>query len=303
MSKRTERRAAEREARKAAYQELRQKRTQQAELDPIQTSLPVLPLDIESVDPEPIEAAQDQPERTSQTQTAYAEFFSLFKSEATGVKPATSAPLSEAQLTANRANAQLSSGPVTPEGKARSSQNALKHGLTGATVLLASDDAAEYQRRLAACQDAFHPVGEEEQRLVQSMVDSLWRIDRAQNLQIGIMYKGSLEFASQFADQEPAKRRALIEVETYLKYEKSLRNLQVQEARLHRRYEKDFAELKRIQQTRKSQERQAAKASQPVPGHQNGFEFSTPKSPLTNSLQSGPRPVPSKAFIASNPLS
>ena len=52
--------------------------------------------------------------------------------------------ISELQLTANHANAQLSRGPVTPEGKAKSSKNALKHALTGATVLLPSDDAEQY---------------------------------------------------------------------------------------------------------------------------------------------------------------
>ncbi|MBV9938821.1 MAG: hypothetical protein JO150_09975 [Acidobacteriaceae bacterium] len=46
------------------------------------------------------------------------------------------APLvSERRLAANRANAQWSTGPQTPEGKAKSSLNAVKTGLTGRTVL------------------------------------------------------------------------------------------------------------------------------------------------------------------------
>ena len=51
---------------------------------------------------------------------------------------------SEAQIKANRANAQNSSGPKSPEGKAKSSLNAVKTGLTGRTVLLPGDDAAAY---------------------------------------------------------------------------------------------------------------------------------------------------------------
>ncbi len=37
-------------------------------------------------------------------------------------------PASPAQLAANRANAQHSTGPRTPEGKAASARNALSHG-------------------------------------------------------------------------------------------------------------------------------------------------------------------------------
>ena len=50
-----------------------------------------------------------------------------------------------AQLTANSANAQLSTGPRTEPGKHRSCQNSLKHGLTAKTVLIPGEDPAEYQ--------------------------------------------------------------------------------------------------------------------------------------------------------------
>ena len=46
----------------------------------------------------------------------------------------------DAQVTANRANSLLSTGPKTEAGKARSATNALKTGLTGRTVLLPGDD-------------------------------------------------------------------------------------------------------------------------------------------------------------------
>jgi len=61
----------------------------------------------------------------------------------------------EARRAANQANAQLSTGPKTEEGKRKSSLNAIKTALTGATVLLPSDDVAEYQRHLAAYESEF----------------------------------------------------------------------------------------------------------------------------------------------------
>lgn len=86
-------------------------------------------------------------------------------------------------------------------------------------------------------------------------------------------------------DQDPAIRAAMIDLQTFLKYEKQLRNLQIQEARLHRRYEKDFAELRKLQQKRKTKQghaldaaaRQylaAKKQNQAFDPAANGFEFS-----------------------------
>ena len=65
--------------------------------------------------------------------------------------------LSEAQLAANRANAQKSTGPRTEEGKAASSQNAVKHGLYAYTDVLEGETREaflelrdDYHQRLAA---------------------------------------------------------------------------------------------------------------------------------------------------------
>ena len=63
-------------------------------------------------------------------------------------------------------------------------------------------------------------------------------------------------------------RPGMIELKTFLTYEKQLRNLQLQESRLSRRREKEIAELRELQQARKQKETEAVA--------ENGFEFSTP---------------------------
>jgi hypothetical protein len=74
---------------------------------------------------------------------------------------------SEARILANRQNASRSTGPRTAEGKERSRGNALKHGLTGAGVVLPNEDAAEVDRRFSAFQDELKPSGEVGRALVQ----------------------------------------------------------------------------------------------------------------------------------------
>jgi hypothetical protein len=70
--------------------------------------------------------------------------------------------ISSAQLAANRANAQLSTGPRTAAGLAKSSLNALKCGLTGRTVLLPTEDVAEYEQHMSRYYAEFSPVSQRE---------------------------------------------------------------------------------------------------------------------------------------------
>ena len=68
-------------------------------------------------------------------------------------------PATEAQILANRRNAQLSSGPKTPEGKLASRGNAVTHGLTARTVF-PQREAAEVERRAEAFVQELRPSGE-----------------------------------------------------------------------------------------------------------------------------------------------
>jgi hypothetical protein len=205
--------------------------------------------------------------------------------------PATESPdhceeISAAQLAANRANAQLSTGAKTPAGKAVSSLNALKNALTGRTVLLPTDDAAAYQGHLSAYQEDLQPVGRRESDLVQSIADCAWRLHRIAVLEMSIFAKGTVEFADSFNEHEVALRPRMIELETWLAYEKELRNLHIQEARLSRRREKEILELRELQKERRAKKEQALAAAaaeyvsathrgQTPQLSANGFEFST----------------------------
>ena len=193
--------------------------------------------------------------------------------------------LTEARLTANRANAQLSTGPKSDAGKATSSKNALKTALTGRTVLLPGDDADRYEQHLAAYDKAYAPVGERECELVQSLADTTWRIDRIPGLEEALYVKGCNQFAAEVTDLDPRARLTMMRMHTYLAYERQFRNLNLQEMRLHRLREKLIAEIKQLQKERDQKEKdelaQAAKLyiaaktdRKPFDPADHGFEFS-----------------------------
>jgi len=95
-------------------------------------------------------------------------------------------PISEAQLGANRANAQLSSGPKTEIGRAISSQNRTTHGLArhnGNFVLLSSEDPNGFEALKAALAEEHQPATETESILINNMAESHWLANRAQALQ------------------------------------------------------------------------------------------------------------------------
>jgi hypothetical protein len=201
--------------------------------------------------------------------------------------------VSEAKLTANRANAQLSTGPRSIQGKAVSSMNAVKTGLTGRTVLLPSDDAEAYRQHLEAYETEFKPVGLRERELVQSLADIQWRLQRIPGLEMAIYARGREEFAEKFEEQDPAVLSARIDLETFIHYQKPLRNLQIQEGRLQRQREKDMAELRELQEERRQTEQpQAAPQTLTSPADMPDMAF------LNRLLDKATAPNPCPSAIA-----
>lgn len=156
----------------------------------------------------------------------------------------------DAKIAANQRNAQLSTGPTSEAGRAKSSLNAVKTGLTGRTVLLPSDDAALYEQHLQSFLTRWNPVGDEERNFVQSLADTEWRLARIPSLEAGIYALGRLEFAELFPNEDEITRKQLIESKILLTYQRQLNNLSIQENRLRRHREKDTATLKELQNNR-----------------------------------------------------
>src|SRR5512136_3131091 len=85
----------------------------------------------------------------------------------------------EAQVAANRGNAQKSTGPRTPKGKATVSQNAVKHGLLARAAVLQGEDWEEYTCYHEELLEESYPDGMQEMELAERIVDLSWRLRRA----------------------------------------------------------------------------------------------------------------------------
>jgi hypothetical protein len=172
--------------------------------------------------------------------------------------------LERKRLVADQPNAQPSTDPQRAETEASVSRPpgdvrpvvrdsvwaTVKTALTGRTLLLPAEDAAEYERHLAAYVEEFAPVGPLESNLLQSIADTGWRLRRIPALEMALFAKGHLEFGELFDKNEIAARPLLIDAHTFIVYEKQIHNLQLQEARLARRRSKEIAELLRMQSQR-----------------------------------------------------
>jgi hypothetical protein len=116
------------------------------------------------------------------------------------------------QIEANRRNARLSTGPVSEEGKRRSRQNAVRHGLTAETVIDALEDAQDYAAFELAVTADYDAQSAVERELVLRLASLLWRLRRATAIESGL-FKIQAKHLLQFRQRKQAqqKRQGIID--------------------------------------------------------------------------------------------
>ena len=152
-----------------------------------------------------------------------------------------------AQINANQLNAQLSTGPRTPEGIANCKYNATKHGLSGAQIVIKGENPADYDAARAAFFTQYAPEGVVEEILVDRLAVSSWKLQRAERVEATLT--NSLGETAIYDDDEARKKFS-----AFLRHRNSI-------ARANR---EALAELRRLQaprlEARREQEaREAAK--------------------------------------------
>jgi hypothetical protein len=110
---------------------------------------------------------------------------------------------SEAQITANRRNAEKSTGPKSVFGKAKVARNALRHGLRAQTVTAFDERDGDFVAFHEAQRGAFEPVGDVEELLVERIAFCAWRLRRVYRVEAE-MFTAFRHTRPQFHDTEMA---------------------------------------------------------------------------------------------------
>src|SRR5258708_25626029 len=89
---------------------------------------------------------------------------------------------SPARLAANRANAKLSKGPTSAEGKAVSRLNGVTHGMAcKLPVVLPGEDPEEFRGEVALWARQLGAATDAERAQVEAAVSTRWRLRRARD--------------------------------------------------------------------------------------------------------------------------
>ena len=161
----------------------------------------------------------------------------------------------EERIAINRANALKSTGPKTDEGKKHSALNATRHGLTGQTVVMPTDDLNAYTEFLTSFQDDLNPGGAFEKQIVQQLADHSWSLNRASAWQTNFITLDAELQPDQVSTGLPQVQDAFAHAGAAERKSKTLSNMSMYVQRINRVMEKLMNQLRTLQSERFERER------------------------------------------------
>ena len=153
---------------------------------------------------------------------------------------------SDPQPCARSNNGAQSRGPVTPEGKATSSMNALRHGLCSQQIVMPGEDQSAFDLLRQDYLNRLRPQGPAEIELVETLAASSWRLKRIIRLETALLSGESTD---------PCKAISLL-----MRYENQL----------NRSYTLAMQRLEALQQARAAASKSPALRNEPTPLSKSG---------------------------------
>jgi hypothetical protein len=175
---------------------------------------------------------------------------------------------SERQIAANRNNAQKSTGPKTPEGRAAVRLNGVKHGLTAATLVLPGEKESDFESLLGDFESEHQPETPTEEALVRQMAMAQWRLRRLYHVEAAFFNLRLMDLEEEIEEDynnlEPADKLAMV-VKNDSGRSSVRENLSRIEARLERSFYKALRELQRLRVARPQKSENQTQFQKPTP--------------------------------------
>jgi len=152
----------------------------------------------------------------------------------------------EARITANRENSLKSTGPKTPDGKAKVSRNAVKHGFTSNEIVVAEEERENFEYLRDSLIVSVCPANTPEQLVFSQLLYAAWNLERIR------IREGNCLLTGLDALSDPATAKELELLHRY-------------SVRFERSYHRNMNELKKLQTSRAITERWTAKTGEKPP--------------------------------------
>jgi hypothetical protein len=143
------------------------------------------------------------------------------------------------QIEANRLNAQKSTGPRSVEGKAATSQNALKSGIDAESLIIRGEKQEDLETLTAEYLARFNPRTPEERHYVDSLIRDDWQLRRLAKADTQI-WDHTMKATFKLADNAPLGH-------AFERADKTFIRLQRRIDATHRSYNTALRELQRLQ--------------------------------------------------------
>ena len=164
---------------------------------------------------------------------------------------------SEAQLAANRANAQKSTGP---KDTSKTKFNGIRHGLTATHSLLPWEHKEDLEAIQEGFEQRFEPTDLFERLTIKNAAEAYWRRERSLRIESNI-FQTAANAEYQKTKAEPGELHAgHLEAIAFMRGQREFANYRRYDAHLQRAYEKALAECEKLASLRK-----ANKDAKPLP--------------------------------------
>ncbi len=174
----------------------------------------------------------------------------------------------QAQIAANRLNAQKSTGPKTAEGKTVVAQNAVKHGLFARENVIKCEKVSDFDEFREELLDGLAPVGGVEAMLAERIVSLSWRLKRVERMNSEAIDVMIAQIETDSWHKERREKDGLLDPETgrselvlgwvtnrdFCDSDVVLERLLIYEKRIESSFYKAVGELQKLQRIRKKKE-------------------------------------------------